>query len=73
MLTVGSSTESAGKATTDAGSQIVSDILSLSIPVIQTIEPASASDTSTLSKPSYPITCRTFPFLVSPSLFITTT
>ena len=56
MLTVGSSTDSAGKATTDDGSQIVSDILSLSIPVIHTIDPASASDTSILSKPSYPIT-----------------
>ena len=52
MLTVGSSTERGGKASTEEGSHIVSEILSLSIPVIQTIDPASALETSTLSKPS---------------------
>ena len=36
----------------EEGAQIVSEIFNLSIPVIQTIEPASASVTSTLSKPS---------------------
>ena len=52
MLTVGSSTERAGSASTSEGAQIVSEIFNLSIPVMHTIEPASASVTSTLSKPS---------------------
>ena len=44
------------EASTYIGSHMVSDMLSLSIPVIQTIDPASALSTSTLSNPSYPIT-----------------
>ena len=52
MLTVGSSTERAGSASTAVGAHIVSEIFNLSIPVIQTIDPASASGTSTLSNPS---------------------
>ena len=52
MLTVGSSTDKAGRALTEEGSQIVSEIFNLSIPVIQTIDPASAFETSILSSPS---------------------
>ena len=48
MLTVGSSTDKAGKASTDDGSQIVSEIFNLSIPVIHTTDPASALFISTL-------------------------
>ena len=48
ILTVGSSTERGGNASTEVGSHMVSEIFSLSIPVIQTIDPASASGTSTL-------------------------
>ena len=49
---MGSSTDSGGRASTFEGSQTVSEIFNLSIPVIQTIEPASAIGTSTLSNPS---------------------
>ena len=40
MLTVGSSTLSGGRASIVSGLQSVSDILSLSIPVMQIISPA---------------------------------
>ncbi|KCY24836.1 hypothetical protein J608_6082, partial [Acinetobacter baumannii 1288284] len=40
--TVGSSTDKAGNASTFFGSQIVSEMLSASIPVIHTISPADA-------------------------------
>ena len=52
ILTVGSSTDRAGIASTFNGSHKVSEINNFSTPVIQTISPASASGTSTLSKPS---------------------
>ena len=40
MLTVGSSTERGGRVSTASGSHIVSEIFSLSMPVIQTMSPA---------------------------------
>ena len=45
MLTVGSSTDKAGKASIADGSHNVSEIFNLSIPVMHTIEPASALET----------------------------
>ena len=49
--TVGSSTESGGKASTFFGSQIVSEICNSSMPVTQTMSPADADSMSIRSKP----------------------
>ena len=51
IVTVGSSTESGGSASTAFGSQIVSEMFNASIPVTQMISPAEASSTSTRSRP----------------------
>ncbi len=51
MLTVGSSTLSAGRASIVSGSQSVSEMPMPSMPLIHTISPASASSVSTWSSP----------------------
>ena len=51
MLTVGSSTESNGNASTHCGSHSVSEMPKPSMPVTQMMSPASASGTSTRFKP----------------------
>ena len=51
MLTVGSSTFRGGSEDIFSGEHKVSEMKSFSIPETQTISPASASDTSILSRP----------------------
>ena len=67
MLIVGSSTDRGVIASTFSGSQIVSEILSLSMPEIQTISPAAASSTSIRSRPRWLFTCRILPLRCLPS------
>ncbi|MNZ86632.1 hypothetical protein D3C78_1054570 [compost metagenome] len=51
MLTVGWSTVSGGRASTFCGSHRVSEMNSSSMPLTQTMSPASASATSTRCRP----------------------
>ena len=51
MLTVGSSTDKGGSASTQVGSHKVSEMLRPSIPLIQTISPADALSVSTRARP----------------------
>ena len=73
MRTVGSSTASAGRASTFAGSHSVSEMRSASMPVTATMSPAAASGTATRVSPEKPSTWSTRPLRRSPSRSTMTT
>ncbi|MNP52129.1 hypothetical protein D3C76_1464990 [compost metagenome] len=68
MVTVGSSTDSAGSASTAEVSQMVSEMFSSPRPVIAMMSPASARVDSIRSRPMWPSTLPTLPLRVLPSL-----
>ncbi|MCY1361369.1 hypothetical protein D9M69_480310 [compost metagenome] len=73
MLTVGWSTVSGGRASTLAGSHRVSEMNSSSMPLTQTMSPASASATSTRCRPEWPMIFRMRPLRLVPSSLMATT
>ncbi|MNN86565.1 hypothetical protein D3C81_2039970 [compost metagenome] len=73
MEMVGSSTVSAGSASGASGWQIVSEMVSSWMPEMATMSPASASSTSTRSRPMKPSTCSTLPLRFLPSRSMTVT
>ncbi len=73
MLTVGWSTVSGGSASTFCGSHRVSEMNSSSMPLTQTMSPASASATSTRCRPWWPMIFRMRPLRLLPSSLMATT